>query len=223
LISSVYLGVANGESKLLSDTQYHDPNGFFNITPPAGWNIKEYPGDPRGKVKFTAPGVRGVSLLIIGMATDMSSIDEVFSSSKRSENNLKNKYKQFNPSGGREIINWHGQKAVKGYFRMPGRFKQESLEFLVGKQYYNPSYAAPDSIFSKYKEQALLSIRSIEPLLKKFSPGDARKHLVVSKLRLAKLNIQLGHQDVALRVIHEGLELDPNNRELLDLKKTLEK
>ena len=208
-------------SKLLSDTQYHDPHGFFNITPPAGWTIQEYPNDPRGKVKFVAPGVRGVSLLIIGMATDMTSIGDVAASTERSEKRLKSKYRRSNPSGGHEIIDWYGQPAVKGFFLLPNRFRQESLEFLVGRQYYNPSYAAPTSLFAKYKEQAMLSMRSLEPLLKDISSSDAREHLLASKLRLAKLNIALGHDQVALRVIREGLEIDPSNTELLSLRKTL--
>lgn len=164
-----------GSKKLLSDTQYHDPNGFFNITPPAGWDIKEYPDDPRGKVKFIAPGVRGVSLLIIGMVTDMTSIRDVVTATGKSEKRLKSKYQKYNPSGGHEIIKWYGQPAVKGYFILPNRFRQESLEFIVDKQYYNPSYAAPAALFDKYKEQAMLSIRSLEPLLNKLSSGDARK------------------------------------------------
>lgn len=221
LVTAGASGVANSETKMLSDTQYHDPNGFFNITPPAGWTIKKYPGDPRGKVKFIAPGVRGVSLLIIGMATDMSSIDDVVASTKKSEGRLKSKYQRFSPSGGHEIINWYGQPAVKGYFFLPSRFRQESLEFLVGKQYYNPSYAAPTSHFDKYKEQAMLSMRSLEPLLKALSSSDARKHLVASKLRLANLNIQLGYNEIALRAIREGLKIDPKNKELLSLKKTM--
>lgn len=209
--------------KLLSETPYHDPNGFFIIKPPAGWTVKEFPNDPRGKVKFIAPGVRGVSLLIIGMATDMSSINDVVSSTEKSEKRLKSKYQRFNPSGSHEIIEWYGQPAVKSYFLLPNRFKQESLEFLVGKQYYNPSYAASTSHFAKYKEQAMLSIRSLEPLLKELSSGDAKKHLVASKLRLAKLNIYLGYNEVALRAIREGLEIDPKNEELLNLEKTLTK
>lgn len=209
--------------KLLSDTSYHDPNGFFNITPPAGWKVTQYPDDPRGKVKFVAPGVRGVSLLIIAMATDMSSIDDVMKSSRKSEARLKNKYQRLKPSAGYAIKNWHGQQAVEGYFELPNRIRQESVEFLVGNQYYNPSYAAPPSKFSKYKEQAMLSIRSLEPLLKKISSSDARKHLAASKLRLAKLNLQLGYNKVALRAIRDGLELDPENVELLNIKNSIGK
>lgn len=209
--------------QLLSERQYVDPNGFFKITPPAGWTTKKYPNDPRGKVKFIAPNVRGVSLLIIGMATDMSSIEDVVASTKKSEANLKSKYKSYKPSGGHEIVDWYGQVAVRGYFSLPNRFRQENLEFLVGKQYYNPSYAAPPSHFAKYKKQAMLSIRSLEPLLKNLSSDDARNHLVASKLRLANLNIQLGDHKVALRAIREGLEIDPGNEKLLSLKKTLTK
>ena len=226
LISTLALysvaGFAQAEV-LLSETPYHDPNGFFNITPPAGWKVKQYPDDPRGKVKFVAPGSRGVSLLIIAMATDMSSVDNIVVSTKKSEARLKRKYQQHNPSGGHKIINWYGQQAVKGYFELPNRIRQESLEFIIGNQYYNPSYAAPPSHFAKYKEQAMLSIRSLEPLLKKLSSSDARKHLAASKLRIARLNLQLGYKKIALRAVREGLELDPKNVELLDLKNSMKK
>jgi len=221
LVAASTSGAANSEISILSDTQYHDPNGFFNVTPPAGWIIKKYPDDPRGKVKFIAPEVRGISLLIIGMATDMTSIDEVVSSTKNSERRLKSKYQRFNPSGGHEIINWYAQPSVQGYFFLPSRFRQESLEFLIGKKYYNLSYAAPISHFDKYKKQAMLSMRSIEPLLKILTSSNAKEHLIASKLRLANLNIQLGYKNVALRAIREGLKIDSKHKELLNLKKSL--
>lgn len=210
-------------TKLLSDTQYHDPHGFFNITPPAGWTVKGYPDDPRGKVKFVPPGVRGVSLLIIGMATDMTSADDVVASTEQSEGRLKRKYRRFNPSADHQTINWFGQPTVRGHFVLPNRFRQESIELLVGKQYYSASYAAPTSTFAKYKEQAMLSMRSLDPFLREVSSSNARKHLVASKVRLANLNIQLGYSEVAQRAIQEGLEIDPDNEELLGLRKALGK
>ena len=223
LFIACFSGTAISENKLLSDTQYHDPNGFFNITPPAGWVIKEYPNDSRGKVKFIAPGIRGVSLLIIGMATDMSSIDNIVASTKKSEGRLKSKYQRFNPSGGHKIINWYGQPAVKGYFLIPNRFRQESMEFFIEKQYYNQSYAAPTSHFEEYKKQAMLSMHSLEPLFKALSSDDAKNHLVASKIRLANLNIQLGYKDIALRAIREGLKIDPTNESLRSLIKEFNK
>ena len=211
------------DSKLLATVVYKDPHGFFQIYPPMGWSIKDYPNDPRGKVKFTAPGVKGVSLLVIGMSTDMKDVDQIIASTKQGHSTLKRKYQQFNPFGSYEIIQWDGLPAVKGHFEIPGRFKQESYEFLYGEQYYNPSYVAPPSVFGKYREQVMLSIRSLEPVFQKRSAKEAKTHLAESKLRIAQLNIQVGRPDMALEAIQEGLAIDPTNTELLKLRKSLDK
>ena len=216
-------GAIAEDSKLLAADMYKDPHGFFQIYPPAGWSIEDYPNDPRGKVKFSAPGVEGVSLLVIGMSTDMKDVDQIVVSTKQSQNNLKRKYQQFNPIGSYKIIEWDGLPAVKSHFEIPGRYKQEGYEFLYGAQYYMPSYVAPPSVFGKYREQVMLSIRSLEPVFQKRSANEARSHLAASKLRIAQLNIQIGRSDMALEAIREGLTIDPTNTELLKLRKTLEK
>ncbi len=209
------------DSTLLAADAYKDPHGFFQIYPPKGWRIKAFPKDPRGKVKFTAPGVKGVSLLVIGMSTEMKNVKQIVASTKQGHNNLKRKYKQFKPFSSYEIIQWDALPAVKGHFEIPNRFKQESYELLYGKQYYNSSYVAPPAVFEKYRAQVMLSIQSLEPVFKKRSANEARAHLAASKLRIARLNIQVGRSDMALEAIREGLALDPTNTELLKLKKSL--
>ena len=39
----------------LADKRYTDPKGYFQLVPPAGWRIEEYPDDVRGKVAFLSP------------------------------------------------------------------------------------------------------------------------------------------------------------------------
>jgi hypothetical protein len=50
---------------------------------------------------------------------------------------------------------------------------------------------------------------------------DARKQLVVSKIKTAKFIIKSGNKDYALEIINEGLMLEPGNKELLELKKKI--
>ena len=65
--------VAQEAKAQLSRTRYVDPKGFFKIVPPAGWRIREYPQDPRGKVAFMGPG--DVALRVLTNPVDFTSFE----------------------------------------------------------------------------------------------------------------------------------------------------
>jgi endonuclease YncB( thermonuclease family) len=66
-----------------------------------------------------------------------------------------------------------------------------------------------------------LSIATFEALPKKLSAGDARALAVATKIRLARLYIEVGRRDWALTAVKEGLAIDPENKELLQLEAKL--
>ena len=68
----------------------------------------------------------------------------------------------------------------------------------------------------------MMSFETLEPILKDVKEDEAIKHIVASKLRTARLLIRNGQIEYARIIINEGLQLDPNNKELIELKKQIE-
>lgn len=210
-------------SGVLADETYEDPNGFFRITPPAGWSIKTYSNDPRGKVKFTAPSLGGVSILVIGMATQMTTTKEIVASTTRDMKRLKERYRTQNPTGSHEIIKFDGADAVRGQFELQGIMRQLSFEFLRGNIYYSVVFAAPPERYKDYIEIGMQSINTLEPLVKAITSEEAKKHMAAGKLRVAEIAFKEGRKDIAMRAVKEGLQFDPENQELKALETMLKK
>jgi hypothetical protein len=212
---------AQSSTKELSETVYSDPKGFFRIRPPAGWQVEEYPNDPRGKVKFVCPEDRSITLMVVGMATDMQNFEELLNDSKQDAARTTEKYRAVNATSSTETTTFDNAPAVKGTMTVPGQAKQTSLAFLRGKRYYMLSYFAPLDLYDKYLGVATVSMNSFDPVSKEVTGKDAIVALVASKKRLAELNMQMGFTDVALRAVEEGLAVDPQNQELKDLKQRI--
>ncbi len=65
------------------------------------------------------------------------------------------------------------------------------------------------------------SINTYEPTLRGVAPGAVKKHAIARSLRLSKIFYDQGNYDLAWEFIIEGLEVEPNNAELLDLNKKI--
>lgn len=122
-----------------------------------------------------------------------------------------------------ETISVDGASAIKMTTTVPGKLKQILISFLRAKSYYTFAYGGPPDLFNKFLSIVMMSIESFEPIIKDMSKEDAIRHIVTSKLRTAKLYIQTGQIEWAIQVINEGLQIAPENEELLELKKQLEK
>ena len=83
---------------------------------------------------------------------------------------------------------------------------------------YQFTYGAAPEQFDHFRSVVVASIDSFEPLAVPGAGSDAVRHVIASKLRVARLYIQIGYRDWAAQAIQEGLKLAPEDKELLDLK-----
>lgn len=204
----------------LSDTVYEDPHGFFrSIQPPRGWEIKTFPNDPRGKVKFIAPDDKKVSILVIGMAVDWGSFDELVLQERDSAERVVEKYRSVGGSYTEERTIWDGSPLYTTHFRIPGQFSNDISSALRGRTKHMFGYASPPVVFEKYQKLAQLCFQSLEVIVRDHTESEAADHVATSKLRVAELNIQDGYPAIALRAVNEGLLFAPNHPRLLELKK----
>jgi len=74
--------VVNAADLQLADHQHIDPKGFFQIVPPNGWEIKEYPQDPRGKGAFLTDKNR-VDFRILINAVNFSTFEDLVASCEK--------------------------------------------------------------------------------------------------------------------------------------------
>jgi len=195
----------------LAKKAYVDPKGFFRIVPPAGWKIKEYPQDPRGKVGFL---FEDVSLRVLTTAVTYSSRDELIDVLQRIEKKL-----GFNTNI--KKIEFFGQPAVQRSFSFRG-LKFLSIDLLENKVDHNLQYAAPAAKFDRYYDLVMYSLETYEPVKMDLTEKDVIKHVVAKKLRLAQLMLEMGNREMAATYVREGLKLSPGHPGLLRLKKTIE-
>jgi hypothetical protein len=196
----------------LSRERYSDPNGFFKITPPKGWRIKGYPEDPRGKVAFIGPS--GVELRVLSKVVDYETFED------RVEE-LKNIEKQMGIDTNIERITFLGKPAIRRSFTIKG-ISVLFIDLFEGNITHNIMYSAKKGKYDKYLALATTSMNTYETVPRDASPEEAKKHALAHKLRLAQLFFELGDLDSSLEFVKEGLEIDPDNPALLELKKKIE-
>jgi hypothetical protein len=208
-------GIAHAENNTatLSTSRYADPNDYFNIVPPDGWRIQKYPQDPRGKFAFLGPD--GVQLRILAKGLDYDNFDDMLKEIKGIE-------KKIGTNTNIEKITFSGKPAVKRTFTFKGT-KILFIDFMIGNTTHNLMYSATPSTFGKYLSLAQKSIDTYEPTLRGVSPEEVNKHAVARSLRLSQIFFEQGNYDLALGYIDEGLDVEPDNDKLLELKKKVMK
>jgi hypothetical protein len=205
------IGQAKGK---LASKQYLDPKGYFRIVPPDGWRVQEYPSDPRGKVAIMGPE-GNVDLRVLTNAVDFSTVDELVTYCQGIESRT-------GLSTNIERIEFGGRPAVKRTFEMKG-LKFHAIDFLVGTVDHNLMYGAPAATYPTYLPLAQASMETYEAAARDTTAKDVASHAVAKKLRLAQLMVDQGNFELALMYIQEGLEFSPQDANLLDLKRQIEK
>ncbi len=209
------------QEAVLSETMYTDPKGFFKIVPPNGWFTNEYSSDPRGKVDFdVTPGPLMAQLKLIAAASPFDGFEALIADSEASAGRMR---QRLGATVTVDRITMDEQPAVKMTLLIPGRLKNLTFQMIRGKCYYTLAYGARPDLFDKYYATVMKSIESFLPTPKDLSKQDAARQVAASRIRTAKLHIQLGRKDWALKAIEEGLAHDPENKELLELKKQVER
>lgn len=209
-------GNANPQSKTasLAKNRYSDPSGYFKIVPPDGWRIQKYPQDPRGKVAFIGPN--GIQLRVIAKGLGYNSFEEMLEEIKGIE-------KKIGTNTNIEKIMFSGKPAVKRTFTLKGT-KMLFIDFMIGNTTHDLMYSAGSSKkFGKYLSVAQESIDTYEPTLRGVSPEDVKKHALAKSLQLSQIFFEQRNYNLTLEFINEGLEVEPLNAELLELKKKITK
>lgn len=201
-------------------TSFVDTKGYFRILPPSDWRIEEYRQDPRGKVAFHAPG-KQASLRILVKTVDIPDYDALIQNFKEVE-------QQLGVQTSIEPTAFNKMPAIKRVATITMQGVTQKLlwiDLLIDGVSHNLQYGAPPEIFDKYYEVAWASMLTYEPLKREESmaPEEARKHEAAKWLRLSKIAMEMGNIHAAKEALSAGLEADPKNMEMIQLKKVLEK
>jgi hypothetical protein len=205
---------------VLSNSIYEDPKGFFTIRPPAAWETREYKEDPRGKVDFQYPPGTGTGkfqaqLKVLGMASPSADFAALMDNAKAEVARIR---QRTGASVRVEETRLFGLPAVGILLALQGGLKSEITQVLVGGKMYQFTYGAPPEQFDAFHRVAIASIDTFEPLAAPGAGQDVIRHVVASKIRVARLYLQIGQKAWAMLAIEEGLALAPADKELLTLK-----
>jgi hypothetical protein len=193
--------------------RYVDPRGNFEILPPQGWTVQEYPQETRGKVAFIHPS--GIDLRILTQAKDFKSFEDLSRFCETALNRV-----GVTPTI--KKVEFAGRPAVQREFTFKGnRFIY--LDILVGNVQHNIAYGGPAEHFPMYLEAAKRAMESYEAFEAQASPEERRRQLVSAKISLAQLMLEAGDREEAKRYVEEGLRAAPSEARLLELQKRLGK
>jgi hypothetical protein len=197
---------------------YIDPKGCFEILIPSGWRVKEYKDDPRGKVAFIAPGDK-IDLRVLVAAVDIPDYDGLLS-------NLKDIEKQLGISMDIEPVVFNNMPAFKrgATVTMQGITRRFIwIDLLIDGMSHNIQYGGAPNAFDKYYETAWQSMLTYKPITqeKPASQEEIRKHKAAKWIRLARIAIEMNNIKAAKDAVSAGLEIDPENDELQQLRSEL--
>lgn len=214
-VLACYLGVtpASVTAGELAATKYIDPKGFFQLVPPKGWKMQEYPRDVRGKVAFHAPSAN-IDLRVLVNSVDFNSVDALVSSNKEIE-------RRTGLSTHIKKADFSGKPAVTRWFEAKG-MKCSVVDFLEGSVAHNLQYCAPKKAYEKYLPVAQMSMETYEAIAHTLTDSEAKEHFLAQKRRLAQLMLNNGNLEAAMAYVKEGLAVSAEDVELLRIKKQLE-
>lgn len=205
---------------------YSDKNGYFVAAVPEGWSIREYPEETiRSKVAFHSPREDRVYIRIISGPNpeDPYTLDDLLAESKEK---IRTIFKRRWPSGSftasKEKI--ADREAVVSRWSTE-RSEQEIVTFVTETTWYQVALGAngPQQLRSNRPTfQAFLTNFTFPEKGKKFSEDERRAAIVAKYTRLAKLHDEMGRKSEAILFLDEALSLEPDNKELLEYKSTLQ-
>lgn len=133
----------------LTGKPYTDPDGYFKITPPIGWNIEEYLSDPRGKVAFGyMDGDQLVGINVFVQETQVTDF-QVF------EQKLKSNAEKLGLQPEWELISFLGLPAIRSTMIFSGgglTRKIMNLRFLDGNIYHDIQFSSSPALYDKYQD-----------------------------------------------------------------------
>lgn len=142
-------------------TKYADKFGYFSLTPPKGWAQRDYPGETRGRVRFTAPGEKATMGLIV---RPMEAGEETRTKLLVEKKRLVEKMRQKRPEGKYSLEETIicGHQCVKVNVEYP-ELIQENYLFTEKGLHVNFGYGAADrGSLEKYRQTAVDSFCTIK-------------------------------------------------------------
>jgi tetratricopeptide (TPR) repeat protein len=207
---------------------YKDNNGYFAAIPPSGWKQQDYPSETvRSKVAFNDPRPNGPDVRIIAGPVPRSgySLDDLLAENKEKIDTV---FKPKSPSGvysvSKEKIG--DREAVIQKNSMPGVMEQKVVMYVNKDIWYSIAFNATskkeyESVAATF--QKFLNSFTILETGRKFSDAEMKGAVIAKYKRLAEIYEQNGNTAEALVWVKEGLEVDPNNKDLADIQTRLAK
>jgi hypothetical protein len=212
----------NAQNENVKKNLFNDPNGYFSIVKPDGWKISNYQEVSRGKVKFTNPANAKIHVITIGQPNPFDSFQSLLEDLKDSTKQMETKYKSAGILSFPSAISTFEIDDVK-YAMMDVSFlnvdiKQMTMECIINNNYITFSFVAPTADFEKNLYLILECVSTITTSKDTYSAENIQAAMVESKIKQAKINIQAGKKDWALKIVEEGLAIEPTNKILLEMK-----
>jgi hypothetical protein len=212
---------SSGEVQL-AEKVYSDPKGFFQIRPPAGWSIHEYPDDPRGKVDFRippggSPGQLKAELKVQGRLSNFSDITALRANAEAEAERVRQRLGV--SVSVEEARLFEGPALVLKI--QQAQLQQENYQVIIGKNLYVFFIGATPRDYDQFRPVAFASIQTMVPVFRDLSKDEALRHSVAAKLRVAQLYFQMGQKVWALQTVDEALALAPHSKEALEMKAKL--
>jgi tetratricopeptide (TPR) repeat protein len=226
--SSLYIGIgfsliecsyAQQSDDTLSEKRYIARNGRFSIIAPADWQIREYPDDSRGRVEFVAQETN-VSIIVMASVKNFSSIEELFRGNSEIAQDLK---ARFGIDVDIQKTTFLNKPAIKRSFVMQG-IKILGIEFMEGNVRHSRQYSAPSELYAKYFPIAMKVMETYESIPIEVSNESVEQDRSARKSQLSKqaqVASEGGDLDFALKLVEEGLSMDPQDQELLTVREKI--
>jgi len=194
--------------------QYTHRTGMLSVAYPSTWTVREYPDDPRAKVEF-ADATRAAVARLIARPTFGEPLEEMLP-------DFEDVRLRMAAQGVKVTVSPVVTRGVRGFkqtMSAPGTMSV-LYAFVDADMYCVFSFEStpPDRLSRNWPtfEEILLGANLQAPATVSEEQGAALG--VASRIRLAELGLRHGNVAEALRAVKEGLETDPYNPRLHELR-----
>lgn len=204
---------------------YADKNGYFSIVPPERWERNEYTNDPRSKVHFECPSVRGVIIrLIVEVAPQGLNSDHIVDAARDRAEVARARIPGLTVREVTEIM-FAGCTAAHVRVSYPDLFEEELIILVARGILFNIAYSAPNKrLFERYRklvQQSLDTLTVAGDVPSTARDKQRQEHYVARRLRLAQICASTWDFDGAREWLQDGLEQCPDNADLLEALKAV--
>ena len=195
-------------NSLESENIYRDKNGYFQFSPPAGWQKEEFLKDPRSKVNFKHPS-NGASIAILAREIPRpKTIDALLSSQQRKMTILKQRMNAQIISVGKASI---GKiPCVQAIYVLQG-VKTTSIVFQHMNISYSIAFGATVKLYDELIGEMERSINTFHPLENVLDLSKVQAQGAQWAKMQGKILLSLGKYDEAIRHYEESAALNPED------------